>query len=58
MLEQGADQGAIILTDSAHAEAQTVIATVHGAMLSARAYGNSHVFDVITNALLDRLMAR
>lgn len=58
VLEQGADQGAIILTDSAHAEAQTVIATVHGAMLSARAYGDSHVFDVITNALLDRLMAR
>ena len=57
-LEQGADQGTIILTDSAHAEAETFMATVHGAMLSARAYGDGRVFTVITNALLDRLLPR
>ena len=56
-LEQGADQGAIILHTTARAEAETFLATVHGAMLSARAYGDDHVFAVITDALLERLSA-
>jgi TetR/AcrR family transcriptional repressor of nem operon len=33
------------------------MATVHGAMLSARAYGEPKVFSVITQALMERLAA-
>jgi TetR/AcrR family transcriptional repressor of nem operon len=31
---------------------------VHGAMLSARAYGDAKVFGVITQALIERLAVR
>lgn len=55
ILTQAADQGQIVLTGPAHAEAETLMATVHGAMLSARAYGDTEVFRVITDALLKRL---
>lgn len=34
------------------------MATVHGAMLSARAYGDAGMFSVITDPLLERLAAR
>lgn len=55
ILEQAADQGRIVLTGPTHAEAETLMATVHGAMLSARAYGDTGVFRIITNSLLERL---
>lgn len=57
VLQRGADQGSIVLNDSAHSEAEAFMATVHGAMLSARAYGNPQVFGVITQALTKRLAA-
>jgi TetR/AcrR family transcriptional repressor of nem operon len=34
------------------------MATIHGAMLSARAYGDPKMFGVITGPLLDRLSAK
>jgi TetR/AcrR family transcriptional repressor of nem operon len=58
VLERGADQGSIVLNGTAHSEAETFMATVHGAMLSARAYGDTDVFSVITRALVERLAPR
>ncbi|WP_396915720.1 TetR/AcrR family transcriptional regulator [Mycolicibacterium sp.] len=57
VLQRGVDQGAFALKESARAEAETLMATVHGAMLSARAYGDSHIFSVITDALIERLVS-
>ena len=55
LLEQGARQGAIRLTQSPEVEAEVFMATVHGAMLSARAYGDAKVFGAITTTQLERL---
>lgn len=55
VLERGAAQGSLRLTTSANAEAEGFMATVHGAMLSARAYGDAKIFGVITDPLLTRL---
>lgn len=57
VLERCADEGSIVLSGTARAEAETFMATVHGAMLSARAYGETEVFSVITQALMERLAA-
>ncbi|GAB4071485.1 TetR/AcrR family transcriptional regulator [Ancylobacter sonchi] len=57
VLERGAEQGRLRLTGTARAEAETVLATVHGAMLSARAYGDAGMFGVIVHPLLERLEA-
>lgn len=58
VLELGADQGSLILNSTAHSEAEAFMATVHGAMLSARAYGETEVFSVVTQGLLKRLAAQ
>ena len=55
VLERGARQGSITLTGSAHAEAEALMAAVHGAMLSARAYGDPQAFAAITRPAIDRL---
>ncbi|MGO6748200.1 TetR/AcrR family transcriptional regulator [Rhizobium ruizarguesonis] len=57
-LERGAQQHVITLSNSAHVEAEVFMATVHGAMLSARAYGDPKMFGLITASLLERLSAR
>jgi TetR/AcrR family transcriptional regulator, transcriptional repressor for nem operon len=57
-LERGSDQGSIVLTGSATSEAEAFMATVHGAMLSARAYGDPKVFAVITQTVMERLAAK
>ncbi len=54
-LKAGAKAGVIKLQDSASVEAQTLMAVVHGAMLSARATGNCDVFRLVTGAALKRL---
>jgi TetR/AcrR family transcriptional repressor of nem operon len=54
-LERGVRQGIITLTVSPHAEAESLMATVHGAMSSARAYGDPAVFAAITRPAIDRL---
>jgi TetR/AcrR family transcriptional regulator, transcriptional repressor for nem operon len=57
VLERGARQGTIILTADARSEAEVFMAAVHGAMLSARSYGDPHAFSAIVQPLLDRLRA-
>jgi TetR/AcrR family transcriptional regulator, transcriptional repressor for nem operon len=56
-LRAGVKAGVIKLRDSAATEAQTLMAVVHGAMLSARATGNCDVFKLVTGAALKRLAA-
>jgi len=58
ILEGCAAQGSIRLFGGADAEAEAFMASIHGAMLSARAYGDSKMFGVITRQLLDRLVPR
>lgn len=57
VLTRGARQGQFKLQHSAEVEAETIMATVHGAMLSARAYGTPATFGVIVGPLLERLVA-
>lgn len=54
-LKTGAKAGVIKLQGSAAVEAQTLMAVVHGAMLSARATGDCDVFRLVTGAALKRL---
>jgi TetR/AcrR family transcriptional repressor of nem operon len=57
VLERGAAQGRLALAGSPRVEAETLMATVHGAMLSARAYGDATIFGAITRPLLERITA-
>jgi TetR/AcrR family transcriptional regulator, transcriptional repressor for nem operon len=54
-LEAGVKAGVIKLQDSAATEAETLMAIVHGAMLSARATGDCEVFRLVTGAALKRI---
>lgn len=56
VLERGASQGYLALSNDARTEAETVIATVHGAMLSARAHGDPEMFSAITLPMIERFM--
>lgn len=56
VLNRGVEQGHFTLVNDAHSEAETLMATVHGAMLSARAYGDPHTFAAITRPAIDRLL--
>ncbi|MGX5847092.1 TetR/AcrR family transcriptional regulator [Mesorhizobium sp. PL10] len=58
VMEQGAEQGVLRFAGSAGLEAEGFMATVHGAMLSARAYGNPAVFDAILTPTVQRLSAK
>ena len=58
VLERGAQQGRFHLASAPRVEAEAFMATVHGAMVSARAYGDPTMFNVITAPLLDRLSTR
>jgi TetR/AcrR family transcriptional repressor of nem operon len=58
VLERGAAQGSLGFDGTATAEAEAFMAGVHGAMLSARAYGDPAIFGVVTRPLLERLSAR
>jgi TetR/AcrR family transcriptional regulator, transcriptional repressor for nem operon len=57
VLERGAAQGRFALIGTARANAEMFMATVHGAMLSARAYGDAATFAIVTHPLLERLIA-
>jgi TetR/AcrR family transcriptional repressor of nem operon len=57
VLDRGVKQGTIVLSGSAHAEAEAFLATMHGAMLSARAYGEPTILEAIAKPLIDRLVA-
>lgn len=54
-LEQGAAQGRMQLSDTATAEASMFMASIHGAMLSARAVGNPLLFWEIARQATQRL---
>lgn len=56
ILERGAQQGSLVLTAPAKAEAEIFMAAVHGAMLSARAYGDTKMFGAIVQPVLARLV--
>lgn len=56
VLERGAKQGSLHFTGTAKGEAEQFMATVHGAMLSARAYGDAKIFSLVTRPLLERLI--
>ncbi|MCM5679761.1 TetR/AcrR family transcriptional regulator [Schlegelella sp. S2-27] len=55
VLRAGVREKTIHLTGTAAAEAELFIATVHGAMFSARAHGDTTVFGSIARPLLQRL---
>jgi TetR/AcrR family transcriptional repressor of nem operon len=55
VLERGQEAGRLTLTNPPRIEAETFMATVHGAMLSARAYDDPEIFGAITDPLIDRL---
>lgn len=55
VLERGVQRGTIRLAQSASMEAEAFMAMVHGAMLSARAYGDAKVFSLIMDTQLDRI---
>jgi TetR/AcrR family transcriptional regulator, transcriptional repressor for nem operon len=57
VLARGAEAGDLRVTDDAATEAEALVATVHGAMLSARALANPEMFTTITNSMLARLTA-
>jgi TetR/AcrR family transcriptional repressor of nem operon len=58
VLERGARHGQFQLMSTPRDEAEMFMATVHGAMLSARAYGDPKIFGVVTGPLLERLASR
>ncbi|MHC4053888.1 TetR/AcrR family transcriptional regulator [Bradyrhizobium sp. 25ACV] len=58
VMERGKRQGRLQLSGTARVEAEGFMATVHGAMLSARAYGDPKMFGIIARPLLDRLSPR
>jgi TetR/AcrR family transcriptional repressor of nem operon len=55
VLEEGASAGAFHLRGTPEAEAMALMATVHGAMLSARAYRDPGVFKTIIRPSLTQL---
>lgn len=57
VLERGAAQGCLVLTGTARTNAEMFMATVHGAMLSARAHGDAAAFGAITRPMLERITA-
>jgi len=55
LLERGAHEGSLALALPPRLEAESFMASVHGAMLSARAYGDTSVFGSILDAQIARL---
>jgi TetR/AcrR family transcriptional regulator, transcriptional repressor for nem operon len=54
-LDEGVTKRVIKLQGSSKDEAQTLMALVHGGLLSARAYGKCDVFQTVTSAALQRI---
>src|SRR5580698_9143098 len=57
-LEEGVRKRKLKLHGTPEGEAETFMATVHGAMLSARALGNCDVFHTVTTSALQRYSMR
>ena len=58
VFERGVRQGTIALAHPPRTEAEAFMATVHGAMLSARAYGDTAMFGLIMDPQLERLASK
>src|SRR5260370_2389480 len=58
VMERGARHGQLQLMGTPRAETEAFMATVHGAMLSARAYGDPKIFGVVIGSILERLPRR
>ncbi|KQV85917.1 TetR family transcriptional regulator [Massilia sp. Root351] len=58
LLDRGVQQDVISLRHAPRVEAEAFMATVHGAMLSARAYGDAGIFGAIMDAQLERISAK
>ncbi|BAL77439.1 TetR/AcrR family transcriptional regulator [Bradyrhizobium cosmicum] len=58
VMERGKRKGRLKISGPARVEAEGFMATIHGAMLSARAYGDPKMFGVITAPLLERLSGK
>ncbi|MDX8443718.1 TetR/AcrR family transcriptional regulator [Mesorhizobium australafricanum] len=56
VIERGAGQGTLTISAAPRAEAEAFMATVHGAMLSARAYGDTAAFAMILAPTLHKLI--
>jgi TetR/AcrR family transcriptional repressor of nem operon len=56
-LKKGAAQGQLHLPRGAQVEAESFMASAHGAMLSARVYGDADVYARIVGGTIDRLRA-
>ena len=57
VLTEGAEQGCLRFAHAAEVEAEVFVATVHGAMMSARAHGQASVFEMITHPAVERFIA-
>ncbi|MRW84483.1 TetR family transcriptional regulator [Pseudoduganella sp. FT26W] len=57
-LEKGAAQGQLVLPRGAAVEAESFMASAHGAMLSARVFGDADVFVRIVGEAIDRLLVK
>lgn len=57
VLKQGVGAGQFVLRDSVQVEAQAFMSTVHGAMLTARAFGEPKAFASIARAAIKQLSA-
>ncbi|MEZ3498533.1 TetR/AcrR family transcriptional regulator [Pantoea sp. KPR_PJ] len=57
ILQRGATSGVFILRESAAVEAKSLMATVHGAMVAARAFNNADLFLQIVKPVLNKLIA-
>ncbi|TFW16732.1 TetR/AcrR family transcriptional regulator [Duganella callida] len=57
LFERGAREGVLRLRETPHVEAEAFMATVHGAMLSARAFGNAGAFAAVMDPMMARLTA-
>ncbi|SFB55238.1 transcriptional regulator, TetR family [Rhizobium sp. NFR07] len=55
VMERGSKEGTLTLSSEPDVEAEAFLATVYGAMLSARAYGSPKVFGTILAPTLSRL---
>lgn len=55
VMEQGQSLGMLVPGGDCRTEAESFMATVHGAMLSARAYGDAALFSTIIDPLIARL---
>ena len=57
VLKRGVRDGVIVLDETPRVAAEAFMATVHGAMLSARTYGDADMFGLIMDPQLERLSA-